>query len=107
VSIPVNVFLSVLLVRALIPFHWSEFVEATRRSAVSTVSSAAGPLLIVILYGGAETLPMVAVALGIGLSAAGWIGGLWLVRHPFLGELQHVWSTITKRMTSVLIRARR
>jgi O-antigen/teichoic acid export membrane protein len=107
VSIPVNVFLSVLLVRALIPFRWSEFVAATQRSAASTISTAAGPLLVVILYGGAETLPMVAVALGIGFSAVGWISGLWLVRHPFLGELQHVWSIIVGRMTSVRIRARR
>jgi O-antigen/teichoic acid export membrane protein len=34
VSIPVNVFLSVLLVRALIPFRWSEFAAATQRSLV-------------------------------------------------------------------------
>jgi O-antigen/teichoic acid export membrane protein len=107
VSIPVNVFLSVLLVRALIPFHWGEFVAATQKSAVSTISSAAGPLLLVIWYSGAETLPLVVAALGIGLSAVGWIGGLWLVRHPFLGELQHGWSIIVRRMTSVRIRARR
>jgi O-antigen/teichoic acid export membrane protein len=107
VSIPVNVFLSVLLVRALIPFHWSEFVAATQRSAVSTISSAVGPLLIAILYSGAETLPIVAVVVGTGLSAAGWIGGLWFVRHPFLGELLHAWSTMTKWMTSVRIRPRR
>jgi O-antigen/teichoic acid export membrane protein len=107
VSIPVNVFLSVLLVRALIPFRWGEFVVATQRSAVSTISSAAGPLLIAVLYGGAETLPIVAVALGIGLSAVGWIGGLSLVRHPFLGELQRVWRIIIKQMTSARIKARR
>ena len=107
VSIPVNVFLSVLLVRALIPFRWGEFVAATQRSVVSTVSSAAGPFLIVIVYGDAETLPVIAVALGIGLSAVGWISSLWLVRHPFLGELQHVWRIIVGRMTSVRLRVRR
>ena len=50
-TVPFNVGLSVLVVRAHIPFAWREFAGATMKSTVVTGMSAVGPLIVVLPAG--------------------------------------------------------
>jgi len=85
--VPFNVFISVLLVRHFVDFRWSEFAASTRKSAVISVLSAAGPLTIVFASGWSTDMSIGAAIFAVAICAIGWIGGLWLTRHPLLHEL--------------------
>jgi O-antigen/teichoic acid export membrane protein len=85
--VPFNVLLTLLLVRHFVDFRWSEFAAATRKSAVLSVLSMAGPLTIVIASGRHTDISNGAAIFAVLLCAIGWIGGLWLTRHPLLHEL--------------------
>jgi O-antigen/teichoic acid export membrane protein len=89
ITVPFNMGLSVLVVRAHIPFPWSEFAGTTMKSAVVAALSAAGPLAVVASSGaiGHAILP---IAMAIGLCGVGWLAGLWLTRHPLLHEVRNV-----------------
>jgi hypothetical protein len=50
-----------------------------------SVLSAAGPLVIVIRSGADMSIGPAIVA--VILCAVGWLGGLWITRHPLLDEL--------------------
>lgn len=95
ITIPFNVGISVLVVRAHVPFLWSEFVGAIRKSAVITGLCALGPVAIAASRGtfGITVLP---IAMTIGLGGVGWLAGAWLTRHPILHEVRHVAKGIGK-----------
>lgn len=94
-TVPFNVGLSVLVVRAHIPFPWREFTGATLRSAVVAGMSAVGPL-IVITSCGTVSLSMLPVAMAIALAGVGWLAGLWLTHHPLFGEVRKVVELIVR-----------
>ena len=82
-TVPFNVFLSVLLVRFHVLFRWGDSLPLMRKFTVS-VLFATGPFVIVIGCGWRVDLSMSSAILAVILSAIGWIGGLWLTRaSPF------------------------
>lgn len=88
-TIPFNVGLSVLVVRAHIPFPWRDFTSAIMKSAVVAGLSALGPFGVVATEGTAG-LSLLSIATAIGLFGVGWLVGLWLTRHPLLHEIRRV-----------------
>jgi O-antigen/teichoic acid export membrane protein len=96
-TVPLNVGLSVLVVRAHIHFPWREFAGATVRSAVVTGMSAVGPL-IVSTSRGTVGLSMLPIAVAIALAGIGWLAGLWLTRHPLFREVRKVVELIVRQV---------
>jgi O-antigen/teichoic acid export membrane protein len=95
ITVPFNVGLSVLVVRAHIPFPWREFAGATMKSAVVAGLSAVGPL-VVIASRGTVGLSMLPIAMATSLGGVGWLAGLWLTRHPLFREVRNVVEVIAK-----------
>jgi O-antigen/teichoic acid export membrane protein len=95
ITVPLNVGLSVLVVRAHVPFPWSEFAGAIIKSAVVAGLSAVGPLAVIAAYGtvGIKILP---IAMATGLGGIGWLAGLWLTRHPLFREVRNVAESIAR-----------
>ena len=88
-SVPLNVFLSVLLVRHYVCFAWSELWHAMHKSAAVTVISAAGPLAVAIgSLGRRLDLSIGSAALASALALFGWLFGVWATRHPLWPEVQ-------------------
>jgi O-antigen/teichoic acid export membrane protein len=101
VTVPFNVGLSVLVVRAHITFCWREFAGATMKSAIGAGFSAVGPL-IVIASRKTVGLSMLPITIAIGLAGVGWLAGLWLTRHPLFGEVRNVVEVIARPIVARL-----
>lgn len=105
-TVPFNVLVSVLIARLHVPFRWVELAASMRKSAMLSALSAAGPLLIVIRRGADMSIGPAIVA--VILCAVGWLGGLWITRHPLLDELFRArdlpWQSIVARGLSATIR---
>ena len=99
--VPLNAFLSVLLVRRYVPFRYAELAAALIKSVLVSATSAAGPLAVVIASGWRTDLSYEAGAIASFLSGLGWIGGLWLTRHPLLAELLRVGDGMLKTPIAV------
>jgi O-antigen/teichoic acid export membrane protein len=87
--VPLNGVFSLLLVRHFVGFRWLELFGALWKSIVSSALSAVGPATMIVAAGHHANRSIGAMILMASLSVAGWIGGLWLVRHPLLAELLH------------------
>jgi O-antigen/teichoic acid export membrane protein/peptidoglycan/xylan/chitin deacetylase (PgdA/CDA1 family) len=70
-------------------------VRACARSALVTAAAVVGPLMVQATWGDAPASSWPPLLAGIGGAAAGWLGALWLSRHP-LGE--HVFPLIGIKM---------
>jgi O-antigen/teichoic acid export membrane protein len=89
--VPVNVSLSILVVRAHAPFAWREFAGALTKSLGVTCVSGIGPLVVVAVAAGMSTpISITSFAIAVGIFASGWIVGLWLTRHPLFLEVRRV-----------------
>ena len=93
-TIPFHEFLMLQAVQRRVAFAWRELGAVLWQSAIVTGCSAIGPLALVTMMGFRFDLSIAMAALAVALSAAGWMCGLWLTRHPLLAELQHVAGVI-------------
>jgi O-antigen/teichoic acid export membrane protein len=105
-TVPLNVGLSVLVVRSHIPFPWREFAGAITRSAVVAGMTATGPL-VVIASRGTVGLTVLPIGAAIGLAGVGWLAGLRLTRHPLFREVCKVVEPVVRRITARVGRAGR
>jgi O-antigen/teichoic acid export membrane protein len=87
VTVPVNAFAAVALVRRHLRFHWFEFIGALCKSAGLTFMSSLGPIAVIVAEGGPSNLSIEGALIAAFLSALGWSAGLWLTRHPLRHEL--------------------
>ena len=105
-TVPFNVLVSVLIARLHVSYRWVELAASMRKSAMLSALSAAGPLVIVIRSGADMSIGPAIVA--VILCAVGWLGGLWITRHPLLDELFRArdlpWQSIVARGLSATIR---
>ena len=99
--VPLNSLLSLLLVRFVIGFRWIDLIYATRKSAVCAILSAAGPAVVALATGRLADMSLVAAMLAMMLAGCGWLGGLWLTRHPMLGEALSVAAAVRGRLAAV------
>jgi O-antigen/teichoic acid export membrane protein len=95
ITIPFNVALSVLVVRAHVPFAWREFGGAIMKSAVIAGLTAVGPLVVVAFLGRLGPA-ILTIATGVGLGGVGWLAGLWFTSHPLFGEIRTALASIAK-----------
>jgi O-antigen/teichoic acid export membrane protein len=93
---PWQTFVSVLYIRKHVPFAWGAFAAAFRKSAVVTLCSAAGPLLIVAASGFRFDLSIAPLLVAGVMSVAGWFMGAWLTRHPVWFEVELVASGLRR-----------
>jgi O-antigen/teichoic acid export membrane protein len=98
--VPFAGLLWLLLVRHFLQFGWLELGTAIWRSAIVTLSSAAGPLFVAVASGWEINVPMSGAAAA--LSGAGWMGGLWLTRHPLLHEMKLGLVALRRRVEAKL-----
>jgi O-antigen/teichoic acid export membrane protein len=101
VTVPFNVGLSVLVVRAHITFSSRQFARAIIKSAVVAGLSAVGPL-IVIAFRETGSPSTVAIAIAASLGGVGWLAGLWLTHHPLFREVHEVAEVIAKSVVARL-----
>jgi O-antigen/teichoic acid export membrane protein len=90
VTLPYQLVLSLCFVRRHVPFRWSELGLALWKSAAVTASSMVGPVGVVIMSDSGFDLRILAAALAVLLTAAGWLAGVVLTQHPILLELRKV-----------------
>jgi O-antigen/teichoic acid export membrane protein len=67
-------------------------VRACAKSAVVTVCAAIGPLLVNLFWPDDPAHPWPPLAVGILGAAIGWLGSLWLIRHPLAAHLAPVFA---------------
>jgi O-antigen/teichoic acid export membrane protein len=84
---PFQMIVALFFVRRHIPFGWGEMARAVWKSAAVSAFCLLGPLAIVALNGFQFRLSVSDAIHACLWSALGWAVGLWLTRHPFLGEL--------------------
>jgi O-antigen/teichoic acid export membrane protein len=93
VTVSFNVTLSVLVVRAQIPFSWLDLVASLAKSAGVAGFSAVGPLVVLMFMPDAGNRPISSITTALGLFGIGWLAGLRLTRHKLLFEIcQASWT---------------
>jgi O-antigen/teichoic acid export membrane protein len=99
ITVPFSVGLSVLVVRAHVPFPWSEFIGAIKKSVAVAGLSAAGPMAVVAYCGttGRAALPIAVAAV---LGVIGWTAGLLLTRHPLFREVRHAADSLANSIVT-------
>lgn len=88
VSLPVQMFIALVVIRRRLGFTWREFAGACAPSAVCAAVSGLPPLLAAMHAGFAFAMPAAELVLAIGGGGAACLIGLALTRHPLLGELR-------------------
>ena len=96
--VPLNSFLSLLLVRFVIGFRWIDLLYATSKSAVCAVLSAVGPAVVALATGRLAGMPLAAAMLAMLLAGGGCLAGLWLTGHPMLDEALSVAAAVRRRV---------
>lgn len=93
-----NVVTSTSAVRGVAPFTLRDLGGAMWRSALAAGMGLGPAVWLVWALGGAEGLSASAAAGVLAVIGAGWLAGLYLVRHPLLGELGRVRQAIARRI---------
>ena len=88
VTLPFHMALSLWFVRRHVSFRWGELGAALWKSAAVTAGAALGPLCVVALSDQGFALSLSATVLAVALAAAGWLAGVFAVRHPVLLEFR-------------------
>ncbi len=96
VIVPINVFISLLIVRSRLAFTIGELAGAMRKSIVILALSAIGPIITMLGAGsGADLSKQMALVAGM-LCAVGWVYGLRLSRHPLGQDVLHARDALLK-----------
>jgi O-antigen/teichoic acid export membrane protein len=103
VIVPVNLVISLCVVRSLVPLSCGELAGAMRKSAVSLGLSAAGPAITVILSGWSLDLSIRAAFVAVILSGIGWIYGLQRTRHPLAEDVFRAWDSLLRHPAAVRV----
>jgi O-antigen/teichoic acid export membrane protein len=94
ITLPFQALVSMYFIQRHIDITRSEVMLALGRSFIVALFSAAGPLLVVAATGNNFDLSIEQAIAAIFLSAAGWSVGLWITRHPLVGEIQNLVAAI-------------
>jgi O-antigen/teichoic acid export membrane protein len=87
VIVPVNLAISLLVVRSRVPFSCRELAGAMRRSALLLGLSAVGPMILLLLSGWSAKVSIPTALFAAILSGIGWTYGLRLTRHPLAQDV--------------------
>jgi O-antigen/teichoic acid export membrane protein len=87
--VPLETFVSLYFVCRRVSIQWKDLFIAVRKSAAVTACSTIGATSVVLVHFSFE-LSAGAGLLAVLLSAIGWAVGLWLSKHPLIGEIDKV-----------------
>src|SRR6516164_1969511 len=87
VIVPVNVAISLLVVRSRVPFSWRELARAMRKSVLLLGLSAVGPMILALPSDWRAEVSIPAALFAAILSGIGWAYGLRLTRHPLAQDV--------------------
>lgn len=93
VTLPFQAYVSIWFVQRHVDIRWIELVRVFRTSAIVTVISCLGSLLVVILSGSAQ-ISYVASFVAAALSVIGWVIGLKLTGHFLFAELEKYFAQV-------------
>jgi O-antigen/teichoic acid export membrane protein len=104
ITIPLQALIAFHFVRRHVDFSWQELIGAMQKSVIVTMGSAAGPLAVVALSGFDFDISIPKAFIAVVLSAIGWLGGLWITRHPLSNEILDVAYALRKCAGKYLLR---
>lgn len=90
VLLPFQMLVALYFVRRHVPFTAREVVASVLPSAVVTACSLAGPFGVFAASGFTAEIPVSGALVACASAVPGWLIGVWLVRHPIMGELERV-----------------
>lgn len=96
--IPFQAYISLRYVRRHVHFEWLEMVAALRDSAAVTCFMVLPILLLFVVIGFRLDLSFGTAALAACLSAAGWLLGVRVTRHPIGDEIRRVAAAVERRL---------
>lgn len=95
VNMPFQMFVALSFVKRHVHFRWLELVRALAPSLIVTVTSVAGPLILMAANDFEVDHRSIGLQIAIVmLAAAGWFAGLIIARHPMLAEVTRVRAAI-------------
>ncbi|WP_072393064.1 lipopolysaccharide biosynthesis protein [Hyphomicrobium sp. CS1GBMeth3] len=97
---PFCLLISLVMVRARVPFAWEELWASLWRSGVVTLFSALGPAAVAIACGGTHQVTIAAGAIGLLTAPVGWLVGLYVARHPMLEEVRRAFDYVLARLSA-------
>lgn len=89
IALPLQTAVAFAFVHRHVPFSLRALLAALVPSAIVTAFALTGPLALLALNEQPQA-PLLSFAASSLLAACGWLAGLHVTRHPFLGEMQIV-----------------
>jgi len=97
-SWPLQIVVSLFLIRRQIHFTWAELVKSVWKSVPVALAAAIAPAAVILQQGLRPDLPLPMLALAVGGAALGWLAGLWGVQHPLFAELLNIARMLRERV---------
>jgi hypothetical protein len=106
VSVPIEVFISTLVVRYQVRFSYGELAGALRKSTVLLGLSAAGSAVTLTAAGWRADVSMETAVVAVILCSVGWLGGLRLTQHPLGQDVLGARHALLKSSVAAMVLAR-
>lgn len=102
VIVPFHALVALHFVKRRIALAWLDILRAVQKSTLVTAFCAAGPLSIAATAGYGFDMPVLYGIAGGALGGLGWIAGVYLTRHPMLGEIARLVPPLGRRVAAPL-----
>jgi len=104
VSLPIQILIAIYFAKRHLGFTTAEFLSAIYPSLTVTLLALTGPLIVLATN---DSMEMIQFGLTLLCAACGWLAGIVIIRHPFLGEIQliaghllHTYAKVCRCLTS-------
>lgn len=104
IVMPLQSYVAVYYLRRHIAFSWADLWKAVQQSALVSVTTAAGPLLVAAVLGGRFDFGPFATVFAVAGAGIGWLSGLWLMGHPLLPEIMRFATYMQEKINVVTSR---
>lgn len=99
VTIPIQMAITLIIMKSHIAFTWKELREALKPSAVLAAFTIALPLVWLAYRGFAFDMPIL-TGVGVGVSGViGWFAGVWVINHPLRREILMIAQQVRRRIS--------
>lgn len=88
------------LTRRVVRFRWRDLQAVLAKSAAVAACAAVAPGIVWFVVGSAPDDVLAAAALGVSGAALGFLGGVFLLRHPLRDELRLLWVKVRALRTA-------
>lgn len=94
-KVPIDVSIELIFIRRHAHFTLTEFFTAIYKSAIVALCAAVGPAVLV--SSASSGTSILSLAIAVPLAAGGWLGGLYLTKHPLAQEIAIAAAAISRR----------